>query len=649
MKPGSHTLGLANLLPFCSVVVVAVLWTIVRTNAQAPCTTSQTLTPLKQGAQVTVYFYQGDFDAIERAAMRRALENWQASNGPTGHNSGVTFVGFTETPFPVTHFQCSGPPPCPTVDNPAQHIRKDTVAPPAQATTNVHGDGTYANLLITRISSATDYVTPYDPTAQYLTGVMAHEGGHGFNLADCYPGCNGTSVMGQAVNCPGPNCIEGPQPCDDAAANQAGGYPPRTQCITQYSGCWSGGPPCCNPEVNGCNALGNCVPNQNACVYPCFSASDCYNTCPTPEVWDCSTSYFECWAATPILIDVEGDGFDLTDGARGVMFDFSGRGLRQAVSWTSLGSDDAWLALDRNDNGAIDNGTEVFGNFAPQPNPPEGVERNGFLALAEYDKPQNGGNGDGQINRRDDVFNSLRLWQDANHNGSSESTELHRLPELGLHAIDLDYRESKRRDQYGNQFKYRAKVRDIQNAQLGRWAWDVILVPPPRPQNQAITRLRSFLRLPDDKGGLLSSSLFPRAQASTRLTTNGVLEGSSLPIPDINWRQSKQTLVLVLREDCRFCSDSAEFYRRLAKESGQTKTKLVTVLPGSVEDSRRYLNDLSVPITEVRQASLGKVKVRGTPTLLLVNDKGVVTKSWLGQLSPDQETEVIEHVRADSK
>ncbi len=179
---------------------------------------------------------------------------------------------------------------------------------------------------------------------------------------------------------------------------------------------------------------------------------------------------------SPILIDLTGDGFALTDAQHGVMFDIANTGVPIRIAWTSIGSRNAFLALDRNHNGMIDGGAELFGNFTLQTKSPT---PNGFLALAEFDKPENGGNGDGIIDERDAVFSHLVLWVDENHDGISQPNELHALPELGVFSLSLSYKESRKQDEFGNVFRFRAKVNahdKNDNSQVGPMAYDVFLM-----------------------------------------------------------------------------------------------------------------------------------------------------------------------------
>jgi hypothetical protein len=166
----------------------------------------------------------------------------------------------------------------------------------------------------------------------------------------------------------------------------------------------------------------------------------------------------------------------MTNAANGVDFDLGATGTPRRYAWTAAGTDDAWLALDRDGDGVIDGGLELFGNTTSQEPTNSAAERNGFRALALFDGAGYGGNADGKITSADAVFDRLKLWRDANHNGVSEPEELFTLTQAGLTEIELNYRTSNRTDEFGNQFRFRSKVNDVQGAQVNRWAWDVFLV-----------------------------------------------------------------------------------------------------------------------------------------------------------------------------
>jgi len=212
------------------------------------------------------------------------------------------------------------------------------------------------------------------------------------------------------------------------------------------------------------------------------TVGDC-GTCTTVPIVGGPTGEFktECDPGTsPIIIDVDGHGFRLTDAGNGVSFDIRGDGHPIQIAWTASGAQNAFLALPGPD-ALVHNGKELFGNFTPQP---QSAHPNGFLALAEFDKPENGGNGDGVIDEHDAVFSQLRLWIDENHDGVSQQNELHALPELGIYSLSLSYFESRRKDEFGNQFRYKARVNpgthrdphdETPSGEPRRWAYDVFL------------------------------------------------------------------------------------------------------------------------------------------------------------------------------
>lgn len=163
------------------------------------------------------------------------------------------------------------------------------------------------------------------------------------------------------------------------------------------------------------------------------------NQCPSGNPW------------CPILMDTENDGIRLTGLEDPVWFDIDANGTPNLMAWTDRG--DGLLALDRNGNGSIDDGQELFGNATPLINGSRAS--NGYVALAELDSWILGGNEDGMVSATDSVYESLLLWTDANHDGRSQPDELRPLSAAGIRQIGLDYRRSSRADRHGNEFRFR--------------------------------------------------------------------------------------------------------------------------------------------------------------------------------------------------
>lgn len=118
--------------------------------------------------------------------------------------------------------------------------------------------------------------------------------------------------------------------------------------------------------------------------------------------------------------------------------------------------------------------------------------------------------------------------------------------------------------------------------------------------------------------------------------------GKSVPLENVDWKENKKTLVLYISTTCRFCNESSPFYKRLVEKYADGKNvKLVAVLPQSVDEAKKHLTDLGVGINDVRNARLTSIGVSATPTLLLVNESGVISEYWRGKLTEDREKEVF--------
>jgi hypothetical protein len=235
-----------------------------------------------------------------------------------------------------------------------------------------------------------------------------------------------------------------------------------TNCASQPCSVQSGG------GSGGCICPGGCPPCTVNFVNPPNNKKGIVLASFPPPPPNC------CIGSTPILIDAGGKGFILTDAADGVRFDIVGAGDPFQMGWTAPGADNAFLALPGPD-GLVHNGKQLFGEYTPQP---PSSNPNGFAALAVYDDPKNGGNGNGEIDPGDAIYSRLRLWIDVNHDGISQPEELHTLASLGVTSISLHYRLDRKTDQYGNVFRYRAEI-DPDQADpdhVGRTAYDVYFV-----------------------------------------------------------------------------------------------------------------------------------------------------------------------------
>ncbi len=159
-----------------------------------------------------------------------------------------------------------------------------------------------------------------------------------------------------------------------------------------------------------------------------------------------------CIFASPIVIAIgRSSSYTLVSATDGVKFDIDGDGVAERVAWTPPDSDVSFLAVDRDGDGQITSGKELFGNFTMAGSP------NGFDALQKMAMETNGGLMRSSVSSDDPLFARLLLWNDANHNGISEASELRPASER-VSDIGLGYQVTSRRDTFGNFFRFKGWV-----------------------------------------------------------------------------------------------------------------------------------------------------------------------------------------------
>jgi hypothetical protein len=172
------------------------------------------------------------------------------------------------------------------------------------------------------------------------------------------------------------------------------------------------------------------------------------NPGPDPCGFSCQEGH---GADSPIVINLSKGGYHLSGAEDPVLFDISATGQAFRIGWTAAGADEAFLCLDRDGDGTITNGAELFGNATPLHTGQRAS--NGFVALAEFDD-----NHDGIIDNNDAVWDSLLLWTDRNHDGISQPSEIVKINSISVLAIAVNYHWSGRRDVSGNTFRFESTV-----------------------------------------------------------------------------------------------------------------------------------------------------------------------------------------------
>ena len=295
----------------------------------------------------------------------------------------------------------------------------------------------------------------------------------------------------------------------------------------------------------------------------------------------------------PLTLDLDGDGIETVshNGYKGALFDHDGDGIRTASGWVA--SDDGLLVVDRNGDGIINDGKELFGDSSVLKDGTKAAH--GYAALAEYDS-----NGDGVVDAKDADFDKLRVWRDLNQDGVSQKEELFTLEEVGVQSLNVAYQDTNQNLGNGNRLaqegSYTGKDGNVRkmgdllfgnNTLYSRYSQSVNLTD----EQRAAANLQGIGRLRDlREAAALSPALAAALQAYTKAETKAQQKALLDDLVD-KWAQTDPNYSVGTRFSAPMLRTANE---GVALTPGQEKAML---LVGSVSDEyKEKLHELRTKI-----------------------------------------------------
>ncbi|MFC2541395.1 calcium-binding protein [Neisseria sicca] len=295
----------------------------------------------------------------------------------------------------------------------------------------------------------------------------------------------------------------------------------------------------------------------------------------------------------PLTLDLDGDGIETVshNGYKGALFDHDGDGIRTASGWVA--SDDGLLVVDRNGDGIINDGKELFGDSSVLKDGTKAAH--GYAALAEYDS-----NGDGVVDAKDADFDKLRVWRDLNQDGVSQKEELFTLEEVGVQSLNVAYQDTNQNLGNGNRLaqegSYTGKDGNVRkmgdllfgnNTLYSRYSQSVNLTD----EQRAAANLQGIGRLRDlREAAALSPALAAALQAYTKAETKAQQKALLDDLVD-KWAQTDPNYSAGTRFSAPMLRTANE---GVALTPGQEKAML---LVGSVSDEyKEKLHELRTKI-----------------------------------------------------